>query len=112
MNSLFKKILTGNIPVREYSTVSMNGAIRERVYLWKDKHRIDISENHWLLCLDPVIFGVWMGNNGAPGLPSGISETGVHSYRISFADSYCGEGSLEKKNLVALLDLDLFDSVV
>ena len=59
MKAFFRKILFGDIPVREYSTITVND-IREKVFLLAGKARIDISSRHWLLCLQPVVFAVWV----------------------------------------------------
>lgn len=129
MSGLISKILAGNIPVREYSTVSLNGAIRERVYLLKGGQCMDISGTQWLLCLDPVVFGVWIENpehretrdlernTAHEGYPVQKDGRGT-PYKIwftdspsDFADSPCDDGSGVKKNWVAMMELDLFDKV-
>lgn len=63
MKKLIRNLLFGKIPVTEYSTVTVTGDITERVYLQTGNTRIDISTTHWLLCLDPVVFGIWFEKN-------------------------------------------------
>lgn len=94
---IVSKILAGNHPIREYSTVTIEGDIREQVYLRVGKRMIDISRNHWLLCLEPVVFGVWAGQNEAIGL---LKEKS--GYRMYF------RGGVEK-NAEAILDLEFLD---
>ena len=61
MKSIIRKILLGNATISEYSTVTVNEhAIPEKVYLQAGNSRIDISSLHWILCLEPLVFGVWL----------------------------------------------------
>jgi hypothetical protein len=59
MKRLIRKILLGDTPVSEYSTVTVKDEIIERVYLEVGDIKKDISNTHWLLCLSPIVFGVW-----------------------------------------------------
>ena len=60
MKNIFRKILFGNTAVKEYSTVKIPYEIREKVFLEIGRTLIDISQSQWLLCLEPVVFGVWL----------------------------------------------------
>ena len=95
MKKLLRKILFGDIPVREYATVTVEGEIVEKVFLENGTERTDVSSLHWLLCLKPVIFGIWTNNAIA------VSTT----YRMFFYDS-AGTGQP-----VAELDLDFFEKI-
>ena len=64
MKKLLHNILLGNAAVREYCTVTLEGEIKEKVYLITDGKSFDISETHWLLCLDPLVFGIWFKRKG------------------------------------------------
>ena len=77
MKKLLRKILFGDIPVREYATVTVEGEIVEKVFLENGTERTDVSSLHWLLCLKPVIFGIWTNNAIA------VSTT----YRMFYYDS-------------------------
>jgi hypothetical protein len=59
MKKYLRNILFGDIPVTEYSTVTVKDDIIERVCLETDGTSIDVSDTHWLLCLNPVVFGIW-----------------------------------------------------
>jgi hypothetical protein len=59
MKKLIRKILFGDIPVSEYCTVTVAGEIKEKVFLVTGSISLDISSVHWLLCLNPIVFGMW-----------------------------------------------------
>ncbi len=60
MRSIFKKLFYKNLPVVEYVGITVHDTINEKVFLKINDHAIDVSENHWVLCLQPVIFGIWV----------------------------------------------------
>ncbi|MDB5158089.1 MAG: hypothetical protein JWR50_2796 [Mucilaginibacter sp.] len=60
MSELFRKIVFGDADIREYATVTIKDNIQEQVLLEFNGIRIDVSKNQWLLCLDPIVFGVWL----------------------------------------------------
>ena len=62
MKKLLRKIVFGDIPVSEYSTVTVPEQVIEQVLLTSGTRRIEVSTQQWLLCLDPVIFGIWLTN--------------------------------------------------
>jgi hypothetical protein len=62
MKNLFRKIFFGDAVITEYSTITVNGGIKEKVYLQTEKTFTDVSDNQFLLCLEPVVFGVWLEN--------------------------------------------------
>ena len=64
MKEQLRKILFGDIPVREYCTVTVDGDIREKVFLFMGLKPLDVSAIHWLLCLNPIVFGVWFKAEG------------------------------------------------
>jgi len=63
MKKLIRKILLGNIEITEYSTITIRGEIPEAAYLKAASKIINVSQNHWVFCLDPVTFGIWIENN-------------------------------------------------
>jgi hypothetical protein len=100
MKKLFRKILLNDLPVSEYSTVEVGGDIHERVYLASGNVRTDISTTHWLLCLDPVIFGIWFVSDGRQ-IPSDHEP----SFRMFFMDSE------KHPSPVAVLKLSYFNKM-
>jgi hypothetical protein len=91
MKQLIRKILMSDVPIREYATVTVDKGITEHVYLEQDGVRTDISARQWLLCLNPVTFGVWM-----PGRVAERSRFVIH-----FDDS------IRNAKTVARLSLEL-----
>lgn len=74
MKKLIRKILFGDIEITEYSTITCNGEIRECAYLKTNDKIINVSAVHWVFCLEPVVFGVWIENkNNAAAISSGDS---------------------------------------
>jgi hypothetical protein len=100
MKRFLRNLLFGEIPVTEYSTITVKEGILERVYLESGESRIDISNTHWLLCLDPVVFGIWFAKEGK-GYPIDVNQP----YRMNFCDS------AENAETVAVLKLDYFNKI-
>jgi flavin reductase (DIM6/NTAB) family NADH-FMN oxidoreductase RutF len=106
MKNIFRKILFGDSVIKEYSTVTINDVIREKVYLKTGNLLIDISENHWVLCLEPIVIGIWIENKEQ--LTDLDKKTG---YRIYFKDSESNDEKNMERNAVAVLDLEFFDEI-
>jgi len=104
MKALIRKILFGDIIINEYSKVTVPGDIQEKVYLETNGSIVDISQNHWLLCIEPVIFGVWIENDKS------IPLTKKGKYKIYFNNS-ANEIKDVKKKSVAILALVFFDFI-
>jgi flavin reductase (DIM6/NTAB) family NADH-FMN oxidoreductase RutF len=62
MNFL-KRWLYKDIHITEYSGITVTDTIHEKVFLEAGRFSIDISTRHWLLCLEPLMFGVWIPKN-------------------------------------------------
>jgi hypothetical protein len=60
MKNLFKRILFGDTEITEYSTITVDKEVQETVYLETKNVAINISKEHYVLCLDPVVFGIWL----------------------------------------------------
>jgi hypothetical protein len=100
MKKFLRNILFGDIPVTEYSTVTVEDDIKEKVWLMADSKRRDISSIHWLLCLNPVVFGIWFAEH-----EDFISYDQKTVYRMHFYDSEKNAGR------VAVLKLDFFNKI-
>jgi hypothetical protein len=92
-------ILLGNT-VREYVTVSLQGAGPERVYLTAGEFTSNVSQLQWLLCLNPPVFGVWQ----AAGTPLATRKLGTLYTLYYVAD----EKSMHRE---AVLTLELLDKM-
>ncbi len=106
MKELYRKIIFGDADIREYSTIRIDGEIRERVYLQCGDQAppIDISRDHWLLCLDPVVFGVWLDKERQA--PDQAARCMMY-----FRDEPCHPGADPGKHSLAALQLDLVDKI-
>jgi hypothetical protein len=100
MKKLIRKYLVGDVPVSEYSTVTIRNEIIEKVYLETGTTQKDISDTHWLLCLNPIIFGIWFGKDEDMIKPGRDSSS-----KMYFKDSHPGGIN------VAVLELTLFDEI-
>src|SRR5258707_5619088 len=74
MKSRIRKMLMGDTVFSEYAKITVPDDIQEKVYLGMAGQRVDISGNHWLLCIEPIVFGVWVA--------SGLHKPGkaIHMY--------------------------------
>lgn len=85
-------MLMGDSSFTEYARVTMPDAIPEKIYLEAGGTITEVSSVHFLLCIEPVIFGIWLEKDQAPG----------RNYRLYF-------GSKEKPE--AVLELEFFNSI-
>ncbi|HZY36798.1 MAG TPA: hypothetical protein VFE53_09130 [Mucilaginibacter sp.] len=106
MKSRILEILFGDAAIREYATITVNDEIREKVYLKIDSSIADISQNHWLLCLDPIVFGIWTENG--KDIPPIDEKRG---YKMYFTDSATNNNGNINAKAVADLTLDFFDRI-
>jgi hypothetical protein len=106
MKNLFKKIFLGDIEVKEYSTVTTDGAIKESVFFKTLNVTIDISEIHWLLCLEPIVFGIWLKKDEQ--ITDLTEKTGCSMY---FSDSSNIDFKTAKRNAVAIIAVEYFDKI-
>jgi hypothetical protein len=104
MKDILRKILFPNTTIKEYLSVTINGSIQEKVYLKTEKFFIDISETHYLLCLEPMVFGIWQNKEEEDVV------TLQEKLEMHFTDSTCDNNNLEKKS-IAILTLDFFNKI-
>jgi hypothetical protein len=60
MKSFLKKIFYKNVYITEYSGITISNDITEKVYLKTGSALIDITEDQWVLSLEPLVFGIWL----------------------------------------------------
>src|SRR5580658_8993808 len=116
MNRLLDKILNSGAPIREYSTVTIGDEARERVYLDTGGVVRDISLHHWLLSLEPLIFGVWIAQDDKLPVPAEGNDTVFvpvegDDCRLYFCPSVHTDDRLMRKNAVAAARLEFFHKV-
>jgi hypothetical protein len=104
MKRSIKNILFGDIGISEYSTITIADKIREAVYLKTKNLAINISENHWVLCLNPIVFGIWIEKK-----EQGEEINNNASLKIYFCSS--ADEKRIKQNAVAIVTLDLLDKI-
>jgi len=106
MKSLIRKILLGEVAIQEYSTITVPGNIKEQVLLETVNMTIDVSVTHWLLCLEPIVFGIWLKDDGQ--LADQIEKKGCSLY---FGNS--GDASFKKvkRRAVAVVVAEYVDKV-
>jgi len=63
MRKLLKNILYRGINITEYTSITLNKNISEKVFFEIAGSRIDVSVDHWALGLQPVIFGIWISKD-------------------------------------------------
>lgn len=96
MKKFIRKILAGDIPIREYATITINNDIQEQVYLSLKDHMVNVSGNQWVFCLEPLIFGVWIEDEK---LKTELNE--IKKCSLVFEDS----NSVKNKVAIAAVDL-------
>jgi flavin reductase (DIM6/NTAB) family NADH-FMN oxidoreductase RutF len=95
MKKLLNILLFGQSFFKEYPAVSIDeNAIGEKVVFEIGGTQSDVSQKHWLLSLEPIIFGIWVDGN------ANYKDNGP---RLLF-------NSKQGKTL-AVLDLNLTDSI-
>lgn len=106
MKNLIRKILLGDVEVKEFSTITIKDEIEERVFLEIADYAIDVSNTHWLLCLEPIVFGVWLKKN-----ESKITFKYKAGCKMYFSVLTNSDFRIARKNSVAIIGLDYFDEI-
>ena len=100
MKKAIRKILFGDTPVSEYVTLTVKDRINEKVFIETGSGCFDMSAAHWLLCLDPVVFGFWVTTK-----EDIIAFEKKRGYKMYFKDS-------ESENkTIAVATLEYFDKI-
>ncbi len=105
MKDILRRILFPNTTIKEYLSVTINGSIQEKVYLKTERNFIDISQTQYLLCLEPMIFGIWQNKE-----KDVLQRHEKSEFKMHFTDSSCESNNLRKRS-IAILTLDFFDKI-
>jgi len=105
MSRLFRELLFGDADIKEYATITVDQQINEKVYLEAGNTLTDISANHWLLCLEPLIFGIWITKQHP--VPAGAKQ----GYQMHFTGPPGNDQQTAKGEALAGLSLDFFDQL-
>ncbi|WP_183575530.1 flavin reductase [Mucilaginibacter sp. X5P1] len=100
MNGLLTRLLLGDSVVQEYQTVTVNREITEKVWLKVNGSLFDISTNQFLLCLEPIVFGIWLNKSKA--------FLAGDSFKLCFTPAT--ENGI-RRNVFAVSKLDFLDSI-
>jgi hypothetical protein len=112
MKALFRKFLLGDAAIKEYATVGIDGSIREKVYLrCGEDEPLDISLSHWVLCLDPLVFGVWLEKDQYNPDGKQYPLDGKASCSMYFRDEPLRPGGELDRGALASLQLDPVDKI-
>ncbi len=98
MRTIFKKIVFGKAAVSEYATVTIL-EIQEKVTMSVGNCIADISSNQWLLCLDPIVLGVWVSEENVK-----IAVENTKKINITFSAD-------KNKNAAAIMETELIKSI-
>ena len=61
MNALIKKLFFKNTKIKTFFITRLaTDEVEEKVFLKKDKHLVEISRRHGMICLDPFCVAVWL----------------------------------------------------
>jgi hypothetical protein len=65
MKRFIRKLIWGTDVIKEYSTIQIDTIIKEKVFLENGAQLLDVSKDQLLLCLEPIVFGIWLDNKDA-----------------------------------------------
>ena len=104
MKSLVRKWLMGDTVFSEYSKITADDDLAQKVWLKAEDEIIEVSPNHWLLCIEPIMYGVWLEKKAS-----------IHLEEKKEFLMYLG-GNLSNNNSrihepEAILTLELFDRI-
>src|SRR5688572_29143453 len=102
MKSLIRKWLMGDTEFSEYSKITAPDGLAQKVWLQNHNRILEVSASHWLLCIEPIIYGIWMENKEWTQF--------IESKQFTI---YVGGTKAQSGNTIhkpeAILVLDLFD---
>ncbi len=103
MKSLVRKWLMGDTVFSEYSKITAGDDLTQKVWLKAEDGIIEVSPNHWLLCIEPIMYGVWLEK-----------KAWIHLEEKKEFIMYLG-GNLTSNSKIhepeAVLTLELFDRI-
>ena len=53
----------GDTEFSEYSKITARDDLAQKVWLQNNSKTLEVSDNHWLLCIEPIMYGIWIENN-------------------------------------------------
>ncbi len=56
----------GDTVFSEYSKITVPDELQEKVYLEIAGSWMEVARDHWILCIEPIVFGVWIEKDKLP----------------------------------------------
>lgn len=100
MKKSIRNILMGDTVFTPYSKITVPGELPEKVYLETGGGLADVSSRQWILCMEPIVFGVWVKKEEDPFRYRG------KEYRMHIGGKTGRAGKSE-----VTMTLDLFDVI-
>lgn len=99
-------MLMGDTTFGGYAKISVPDHVLEKVYLQTSDRILDVSGRHWVVCIDPFVFGIWIERNEVD------PATGNHSYcHIYITSASEGDGRQMIKKAEVRAQLALVDAI-
>jgi hypothetical protein len=105
MKRQIRKWLMGDTVFSAYSKITVPDDIPEKVYLEIAGRIIDISKSHWILCIEPIIFGLWIEKEDY------VTPKKNAKYYMYFSDSVNSDNKSITRKREATLTLNFFDCI-
>src|SRR3989337_990971 len=105
MKSLFRKWLIGEDAISVISKITTPDDLQQKVWLKLGSKILDVSKTHSFLCIEPIIFGVWIGKDAIP-----VEAPETTTYQLYVGHSVDAEKN-SMNNPEARLSLELFDYI-
>ena len=96
----------GDTVFSEYSKIRVADDIREAVFLEIGGSWIDVARDHWVLCIEPIVFGVWIRKDQLLLQP----DRGMKC-RLYFSAGSGGDRKKFIRNAEVALTLELVDRI-
>ena len=105
MKTFIRKWLLGDTVFSAYVNVTFPDHPQQKVWLRAGKEIIDISGAHWLLCIEPIVFGVWISNQSMQ-----VADHVENFSMIYGGNTHPNGQSIENEE--ACINLQLLESIV
>ena len=105
MKSLFRKWLIGEDAISVISKITTPDDLQQKVWLRLGNKILDVSKTHSFLCIEPIIFGVWIEKDAIQ-----MQTPETTKYQLYVGNSVDAEKN-SMNNPEARLSLELFDYI-
>lgn len=108
MKKLLNLLLFGNTYFKEFPAISTDeNTIGENVVFDIDGKPLDVSKNHWLLSLEPMVFGIWLENEVGiiKGTNGNLNFKSIQNKTLATLELHCIESKPEKEGTLFLFEV-------